>query len=882
MSNLKILALVICFSIVMICFSGCGDKIDDNYDETASDADKRATIYKSLATTWSSPKDVQVDFWDDILTGNEIYECINYFFGEDLSSSFKEAVSDFNELTDPWSKRQSFFQDIFGPFAHENIIERKYVLDDPYYTEEMLKDDLFKFYDKYDFSKKDKAVISDDFRVSYEKYPDHIVYELEFMHFLISEEQIARNSGNGEKADNILEDQRKFYENHLSKWLIGDSSSFTVKSLTYMNDEIEAGNKPTVCDELYYQVLLVMKELLESEPARFDALSASSSGFEISGYRETEVTDSESTIEINDDCVDNFMGLGIADKSGTTVGLTSSSSIPLEAEDSLKAPTEDVSSVAIESEIENINQGEYTEKRIESDTQITHLTVPENLEFLSVSIVSIGGSEDLQILLYDPIGRLKGSSTLTSGKSSILLSSTDIDPIDSGTWTIIVYKNSGSYARYIISTGDLFSLYTTPILPAKGADFQLHVLGINPYWLNQESIEGKINLDLASGITGESEKLIQINSGDTKDIVFFLHAVESGSKNIEVNTESGLYSYSQNVDVNIGVASPVDLIFVIDTTGSMYDDIASVKDSATEIVNALDSKSGDYRVAVVDYRDYPVSPYGVPGTDYVYKLDLSFSSDKDAIISSINSLSLGNGYDWEESVYSALVNAIIDPNKDLSNSDNYGWRKGVCKYIILMGDAPPHIPEPWDGGYSLDDVVYWSENVDPVIVYSIRIGADDTTLNSFSKISESTGGKVYTAVTASDLVDTIVEVIEAMDTTPPAIISVSLNNYNPLLGESILVIVDTFDNVGVISVEACGVPLTCSGGTIWEGTIVAVEGAHTVDVSACDAAGNNCIDESSSYTATSNNAVNVPTGYLPLTVGVVGLGFILFLRRKQE
>jgi len=226
---------------------------------------------------------------------------------------------------------------------------------------------------------------------------------------------------------------------------------------------------------------------------------------------------------------------------------------------------------------------------------------------------------------------------------------------------------------------------------------------------------------------------------------------------------------------------PLDLIFVIDTTGSMGDDIAAVKSSASEIVEALDSKTNDYRVSVVDYRDYPQSPYGQPDLDYVYKLDLPFSNDKNTIINSINSLNLGSGMDWRESVYSALVKTMIDSNKDLSNSDNYGWRKGVNKAIIIMGDAPPHDPEPWVGGYTLEDVAYWSENIDPVIVYSVAIGSDSTTYSAFSEISERTGGKVYTSPTASDIVDTIIEVIGDIGETPNIGVSV---NVNPTINEA--------------------------------------------------------------------------------------------------
>lgn len=234
--------------------------------------------------------------------------------------------------------------------------------------------------------------------------------------------------------------------------------------------------------------------------------------------------------------------------------------------------------------------------------------------------------------------------------------------------------------------------------------------------------------------------------------------------------DSAGYFYSGNLN-----SAPLDLIFVIDTTGSMWDDINAVKSSASEIVEALDLQTSDIRVAVVDYRDYPQIPYGSPGLDYDYNLDLGFSKDESTIISSINSLSIGNGWDWEESVFTALIKAMKDPNKDLDNQDNYGWRIGVNKAIILMGDAPPHDPEPWVGGYSLDDVAYWSENIDPVLVYSVVIGSNSETYNAFSEISERTGSNVYTSPTASDIVDTIIEVIEDIGDSPNLGVSIDID-----------------------------------------------------------------------------------------------------------
>ncbi|MGQ9780487.1 MAG: vWA domain-containing protein [Bacillota bacterium] len=81
---------------------------------------------------------------------------------------------------------------------------------------------------------------------------------------------------------------------------------------------------------------------------------------------------------------------------------------------------------------------------------------------------------------------------------------------------------------------------------------------------------------------------------------------------------------------------------MIDTTGSMWDDIAGVKAAAIQIVNTLENETPGYRVAIADYRDFPVSPYGGSG-DYPYHPVLPFSQDKATIISGIQSLSLGWG-----------------------------------------------------------------------------------------------------------------------------------------------------------------------------------------------------------------------------------------------
>jgi len=214
--------------------------------------------------------------------------------------------------------------------------------------------------------------------------------------------------------------------------------------------------------------------------------------------------------------------------------------------------------------------------------------------------------------------------------------------------------------------------------------------------------------------------------------------------------DNDVINIPDTVKYSASLEQGIDLIFVVDTTGSMWNDISNVKVAANEIVNTLDASTSDYRVAVVDYRDFPQSPYGGSG-DYSYHCVSAFSSDRSEIINAINSLSIGWGGDWQESVYSGVIRAIY--TEDLGE-----WRNGVKKVVIVMGDAPPHDPEPFTG-YTMDDVIFAAESVDPAIIYPIVIGANDTTYSYFAEMAERTSGEIYTASTASDVVEAILEAV---------------------------------------------------------------------------------------------------------------------------
>ena len=160
-------------------------------------------------------------------------------------------------------------------------------------------------------------------------------------------------------------------------------------------------------------------------------------------------------------------------------------------------------------------------------------------------------------------------------------------------------------------------------------------------------------------------------------------------------------------------------------------------------------------------------------------------------MSAVNSLSLGDGGDGPETVYSGIHACIVGKGSEIG-----GWRDNSVKTIMIMGDARPLDPEPITG-YTKSDVVRWAnelktteddEGVD--IDWKLKsagktassvkalasVSADDggtsggisiypvvtsSSLTSyFSEIAEETGGKVVSASSYASVADAVKEVIE--------------------------------------------------------------------------------------------------------------------------
>lgn len=118
----------------------------------------------------------------------------------------------------------------------------------------------------------------------------------------------------------------------------------------------------------------------------------------------------------------------------------------------------------------------------------------------------------------------------------------------------------------------------------------------------------------------------------------------------------------------------IDLVFVIDGTGSMAPELSQLKASLDETAAGLIALPGNplIRYGFVIYRDE-----NKEGSTQLFPLTESWTLFADNLMA----VTAVGGGDYPEDVTSGLYQAIT----------NISWQPNAAKLIILLGDAPPHM-----------------------------------------------------------------------------------------------------------------------------------------------------------------------------------------------
>jgi Ca2+-binding RTX toxin-like protein len=230
-----------------------------------------------------------------------------------------------------------------------------------------------------------------------------------------------------------------------------------------------------------------------------------------------------------------------------------------------------------------------------------------------------------------------------------------------------------------------------------------------------------------------------------------------------------------NVDVVAGekIACPgQNIVLLVDTSGSMGDDIAAVRAAAVQIVESLFGTVDEplnSRFAIVEFHDTNALSTVLPFTNQARIADR-----KTAALNAVAGLDIIGG--GAEPMYGAMIHAL-DGSAGI-------WEAGaISNRLIIFSDEPPADPglqaaafaaaaalnaqvtQPLSPlfDYETDLPILPDDYTVSVAVLPVVIGSDPAALAAAEAIAKVTGGKVFTAANAAEAAQAV---LDAVNTAP--------------------------------------------------------------------------------------------------------------------
>ena len=181
-------------------------------------------------------------------------------------------------------------------------------------------------------------------------------------------------------------------------------------------------------------------------------------------------------------------------------------------------------------------------------------------------------------------------------------------------------------------------------------------------------------------------------------------------------------------------AKRVEVVFVLDTTGSMGGLIQAAKEKIWSIASTLAQaqQAPEISIGLVAYRDR--------GDAYVTRV-IDLNRDLDSMYAKLMDFAADGGGDGPEAVNEALDAAI--------QRMSWSQDQGAYKVVFLVGDAPPHMDYQDDVKYSQ---VVAAAAAKGIVVNTIQCGSLSDTVAPWQQIATLGHGRYFTVEQAGSAV----------------------------------------------------------------------------------------------------------------------------------
>lgn len=235
-------------------------------------------------------------------------------------------------------------------------------------------------------------------------------------------------------------------------------------------------------------------------------------------------------------------------------------------------------------------------------------------------------------------------------------------------------------------------------------------------------------------ITGEEPDILNVNILDLNSqnfpFVYMNVNIDSLGSTVTSLEEDDFSIYENSVEQSdfVEIIFPeeedrsrmADIVFVLDVSGSMGDEINSVRQNMQSFVNSLTQSQIDYRIGFIVFADIY----------YVYN-EHNLYEDSDDILSVINNIQLGehglgNGGDGPENQFGSMAEACL-----------MNFRPGSQRIQIMLTDATSHENDgvtPW----TLDNLLAERLIPNQIVVFPIFDNNSSAQIDQYVQIAEMT------------------------------------------------------------------------------------------------------------------------------------------------
>jgi VWFA-related protein len=222
-------------------------------------------------------------------------------------------------------------------------------------------------------------------------------------------------------------------------------------------------------------------------------------------------------------------------------------------------------------------------------------------------------------------------------------------------------------------------------------------------------------------------RLAQVDTTAYPRVTLYVNVVDAAGRTVEGLSAADFRVVEEGQEVAIadfaglGQQRPVDIVFVLDTTGSMSWSIEGVKETCVNFAQTLARRERDYRLALVTFGDDVRESH--PFTDNVAQFQAWMEPQR----------ADGGGADPE------------NPLGALQHAAAFSFRSGAQHLIILITDAPAHVfgDSPDEDTTFSDPRLTVAATLARLQAASISVHAVAPDLPEFRELAEKTGGQLY-------------------------------------------------------------------------------------------------------------------------------------------